>query len=335
MKKPLINIVIPIYNVELYLHKCVDSVLSQTYENLRVILVDDGSPDNCPAICDEYAARDKRVRTVHRINGGLSAARNSGLSMLFEMTHEEQGEYIAFVDSDDYVAPDYIDFLYYLMISNDVDIAQCGHYIVYSTIRHSDKNSDHTTHTLSSIQALESLCYNSLYDVTVWNKLYKLRLFQDIRFPEGRIYEDTAVAHLLADLVESVAVNMTPKYYYLQRYDSTANGMAFHEKKFQFLQAGDEMADYVTRRCPYLEQAANVKRVFVRLSTLSQMVNCNYYDKKRITEMKRQVQLYWRDVLINNQAAIRDKLGILALLLGWPVYCILWKIYYKVVRRQK
>ena len=334
VKHSLINVIVPVYEAEQYLVKCVDSILSQSYANLRVILVDDGSPDNCPAICDNYATKDKRVIVIHRPNGGQSAARNSALSMIFDEGISDKGDFIAFVDSDDYIAPDYMEFLYNLLGDTDADISQCGHYVVFSKARAIDKNANHGTFVLNRAEAIESLCYNSIYDVSPWNKLYKLEIFSKIRFPEGRIYEDTAVSYLVAEKAARLAVNMTPQYYYQQRYNSTANGIVFNERKYQFIDAGDEMADYITVHYPELAKAANVKRVFVRLSTLAQMVNSNHYDKQRITEFKKVVKQYALGVLLDKKVSSRDKLGIVAFLLGFPFYRTVWKLYYKIVRRQ-
>ena len=332
--KPLINIIVPVYGVEKYLNKCVDSILAQTYSNIRVILVDDGSPDDCPAICDRYSQMDKRVIVIHRKNAGQSAARNSGLTYLMDADLSEVGEYVAFIDSDDYVSNDYIEFLYNLIKENDADVAQCGHYIVFSEKRFVDKNRNHSTFVLDKKQAVESLCYNGIWDVTVWNKLYKLSVFDHIRFPEGKLYEDTAVSYMIVDNAEKFVVNMEPKYYYIQRYTSTANGTSWKEYKYQFIEAGDNLANWTVNKYPDLSEAANVKRVFVRLSTLSQMVNSNYYDPLRVQEMKNTIMQHKKSVLKNTKASARDKLGVLALSIGWSFYKTVWKIYYKVIRRK-
>lgn len=332
MKNDLISVIVPVYNVEKYLRKCVDSLIDQTYINLEIILVDDGSTDGGGKLCEEYAAKDARIQTIHRANGGQSAARNSGLDVM-------KGDFVAFIDSDDYVESDYIEFLYKLLIQNNADISQSGHYVVYSETRKVDKCADHSLIVMDKKQAIESICYNGIYDVTACNKLYRAFFFQDndgsekIRFPEGKLYEDTAVSYLIAEKANRIVVQMTPKYYYVQRYDSTANGKKFKEYKLQFLEAGDDLAEWVTKSYPDLTDAANVKRVFVRLSTLSQMVNCNYYDKKKIYDMREVIKKYGLDVLKNKKASKRDKVGTVLMLLGFPVYRVVWKIYYKVVRR--
>ena len=120
----LISVVVPIYNVENYIKKCVDSILSQTYKNLEIILVDDGSPDNCPQICDEYAQKDNRIKVIHKENGGLSDARNAGIDI-------SKGKFITFIDSDDYIEKDYVEVLYNSIKENASDMAIGSHKAIY------------------------------------------------------------------------------------------------------------------------------------------------------------------------------------------------------------
>ncbi len=124
MQQPLITIIVPVYQVMDYLHRCVDSILAQDYQNFELILIDDGSPDKCGLICDEYAKQDARISVIHQENQGLSMARNVGLSLM-------KGDYVTFIDSDDYVAPDYLSFLFSLLSSNEADLSICGFYDVY------------------------------------------------------------------------------------------------------------------------------------------------------------------------------------------------------------
>lgn len=332
-RMPLINIIVPIYNVEKYLDKCVRSILNQTYKNIRVILVDDGSPDKCPEMCESYARKDDRIFVIHKKNGGLSSARNSGLDVLFSSQFSDKGKYVAFIDSDDYVAEDYIEFLYDMIEKNQADIAQCGHYIEFSEKRRNDKNREHKTIVLSKEEGLESLCYNGVWDVTAWNKLYKLQILEYVRYPEGRCYEDTATSYLITDKAKRLVVNMEPKYYYVQRYSSIANSNSWKEYKIQFIEIGDQFADWITLNYPQYAEAANIKRVFVRFSTLSQMVNSNHYDD-RVVEIRKTILNYKDSVLKNPKVNNRDKMGMIALSCGWNFYRILWKTYYKFVRRR-
>lgn len=184
----LVSIIIPVYNAEVYLQRCVTSLLRQTYKQIEIILVDDGSPDNSGTICDEYAKIDKRVRVIHKANGGAATARNKGLD-------EARGKYICFVDADDYVSCEYIETLYNLLVENNADIAQCDYLLTFK----GDSQMPQEKKIISNYTAIEMLKLFQIENdfrikiVVVWNKIYKREIFDDIRFPEGIIYEDEAI----------------------------------------------------------------------------------------------------------------------------------------------
>lgn len=330
----LVNVVIPIYNVRDYLIKCVDSVLAQTHENIRVWLVDDGSTDGSSIMCDEYAVRDNRVRVIHKVNGGLSSARNAALNRVYSLGPSERGEFVACVDSDDWVEPDYIEFLLGLIEVTGADVAQCGHYIDFSATRGVEKDKDHSMRIFSGEDAIESLLRNGPYDVTAWNKLYRAEVLERIRYPEGRSYEDTATAHLIANRARSVAVCMEPKYHYVQRYGSIANGTKWSDSKYDLVKSGDEMAAWAAERYPGLSGAALEKRIFVRLSTLAQMVNTGHYDNGRIREMRAFVVRGAKQLLADPRASRRDKLGTVLITAGFWPFRVVWRFYYMIRRHQ-
>ena len=200
----LVSIIVPVYNVEKYLRPCLDSILAQTYKNLEIILVDDGSPDHSGAICDEFAARDPRVRVIHKTNGGLSDARNAGLDIA-------TGDYIGFVDSDDWIAEDMFEYLLRNILVHSADIAECGYYNVFpaSTI---SNNTDNVIvyNTHDALTALLQLKIGNY----AWNKLYKHSLFNDIRYPKGLLYEDVRTTYRLFAQCSTVVSLPEPKYYY-------------------------------------------------------------------------------------------------------------------------
>ena len=225
---PLISIIVPVYNVEKYLHRCVDSILNQTYRNLEIILVDDGSPDRSGEICDEYAAKDGRIRVIHQENRGLSGARNAGLDIC-------KGEYIAFVDSDDYIEPDMFQQLFTGI--NDVDLCGCG------MIRETQAGE------VLAVARVEAVCSFSgmsilrqhytgnngrlgITEVAVWGKLYRRRLFEQLRFRVGLLFEDV---HLMPYYLSQCAVvRFIPYegYHYLSTPNSiTSTTDALHLKK--------------------------------------------------------------------------------------------------------
>jgi glycosyltransferase involved in cell wall biosynthesis len=183
----LISVIIPIYKVEEYLDACVTSVVNQTYTNLEIILVDDGSPDNCPQMCDKWANRDSRIKVIHNENGGLSDARNAGIDIC-------TGAYIAFVDSDDYIKPDMIKQLYAALIRENADIAACG----ILTCEGKKQTAWGCKNIIGTPEEIYALLYNdTAYPVAAWNKLYRRCCWEALRFPVGKTCEDAFTTYQL------------------------------------------------------------------------------------------------------------------------------------------
>lgn len=216
-EKALISIIIPVYKVEKYLEKCIQSVINQTYENLQIILVDDGSPDNCGKICDEYAKKDHRIEVIHKSNGGLSDARNKGLEMA-------KGEYIGFVDSDDYIEADMYEVLYNLLKQYNADVSICNFYTV-SQGKISIKNADNGINEYNRIEILKEILLDKNIQSYAWNKLYKKELFDEIKYPIGKKYEDIGTTFYLLEKCNKVVVTGKSEYYYINRQDSIVNNV--------------------------------------------------------------------------------------------------------------
>ena len=183
MTEPLISIIVPVYRVESYLSRCVDSLLAQTYQNLEIILVDDGSPDQCPQICEDYAKKEERIHVIHQENRGLSGARNAGIDVA-------KGEYLAFVDSDDYVSDDYIQVMYDAIKATGCAISQCR--FIYTKGEKLKENRGTGAFRIYRGNSLMEKLYGNEEEATwfvvAWNKLYRRELFETIRYPEGRKY---------------------------------------------------------------------------------------------------------------------------------------------------
>ena len=214
MNTVLISVIIPVYKVEQYLEKCIESVCSQTYENLEIILVDDGSPDSCPQICDKWERKDSRIRVIHKKNGGLSDARNAGLKVA-------SGEYIGFVDSDDYIAPEMYATLINSLIKADADVAVCNpeHIDMDGIILPQD--SPIRNEVLTPDDVLAKLAYkNSFYYVVAWNKLYSKSVFSDICFPFGKVHEDEFIFHKILYKCDRI-VTITDKLYFYRERDGS------------------------------------------------------------------------------------------------------------------
>lgn len=207
-----ISVIVPVYKVEAYIEQCIDSILSQTYKNLEVILVDDGSPDCCPQICEEYALRDSRVKVVHKYNGGLSDARNFGM-------REATGEFISFVDSDDYIDIHMYETMMNGLHENECDIVEC-HCVKFCDIEKPDAIISDEVQILNSKEWLTESGLGEFISCVVWNKIYRRSLFQNIEFPVGRHYEDEATTYKVIYKAEKILRMNSAYYFYRQREGS-------------------------------------------------------------------------------------------------------------------
>lgn len=216
MSEKIISVIIPVYNTEAYLRRCLDSVTGQTYRDLEIILVDNGSTDGSGAICDEYAAKDSRVQVIHKENGGPSSSRNTGLAAA-------GGEFISFVDSDDMISPVFMESL----LLPGADVTQCGY---TSDLKQLKVDRKLVFESMDGFEMSEKLCTEGLLaNTVVWSKLWRRECFDGIRFPEGRIYEDEFVTWKTFWRTNRVARTSAPLYYYRRRAGSLMNsGEAAH-----------------------------------------------------------------------------------------------------------
>lgn len=210
-----ISIIIPVYNVELYIRKCIKSILNQTYTNIEVILIDDGSPDNCGKICDAFAREDNRIKVIHQKNAGVCAARNAGLKIA-------TGDYIGFVDPDDWVAPDMYEYLLNNLKKYDSDISCCRYYRVIPKER-IYSFTDGNTYVYNRKEAIEELVNYFTIRAVFWNKLFKKEMFENIEFPVGMIYEGTYLVHKVFEKADKIVFLPDPKYYYYKYEQSYVN----------------------------------------------------------------------------------------------------------------
>ncbi len=234
----LVTIIVPIYKVEPYLHRCIDSVLNQTYTNLEIILVDDGSPDRCGEICDEYAEIDSRIKVIHKINGGLSDARNSGIDIA-------QGQYLSFLDSDDWIGEKYVEILYGLLEETNSDISVCN-FIRISSEETKANSSKNEIHEFSNIEALEQFADEFYVQMVIAAcKLYRTCLFKDIRFPVGRIHEDEFTTYKLLYKAKKIVMTTAELLYYWQREDSIMGSSSSLKQNLDALDSFEERAEFL------------------------------------------------------------------------------------------
>lgn len=205
LRDGLISVIVPVYNVENYIRQCVDSILNQSYSNLEIILVDDGSTDNCPSICDEYANLDSRVKVIHQINGGQSSARNLALDI-------SRGEYISFVDSDDYLHPAMFDIILSNMRDSGSDIGMCARFIL--TEKGCRESYFLPNSNIYDKASALKLILSDRIGSQPWDKIYRRKCFDNIRFPEGRVYEDIGTTYLAFNQSNKFCYIHTPLYYY-------------------------------------------------------------------------------------------------------------------------
>lgn len=236
-----ISVIVGIYKTEKLLSRCIESILDQTYRNLEIILIEDGSPDRCGQICEHYRSLDQRIKVVHKRNGGISEVRNIGVELA-------TGEYIAFVDSDDFIHNTYIEKLYMLCKKYNAQIAQCGFAKVTDT-KGKPKMIDNSYEEIKIYSNKEMLynLFNENYvcSVVVWSKLYHKHIFRNIRFPVGRLHEDEAVIHKLFYESNRIAVTREPLYYYCISGESITRS-AYSPNKIDIIQAYEERLVFFT-----------------------------------------------------------------------------------------
>lgn len=264
----LISIIVPVYNVEKYLNQCLDSIINQTYNELDIILIDDGSTDNSGKICDDYALLDSRVRVFHQSNQGLSAARNLGLNNIY-------GDYVGFVDSDDFIHLQMYEILYKDLIRNNAQISSCS-----LTRLNNNKNINFykrisqlsETSVMTNIVNLENLLLCSpTSGHTVWNRLYKSTLFDNIRFPINRLYEDAYTTYKVVFLSKVVTYRQEKLYFYRQHKDSIM-ARNFSLQSMDKIVAANEIIEFIRTDCPNLIEHAECFKIISSLKVMSDLL---------------------------------------------------------------
>lgn len=316
---PVVSVLVAVYNMEAYLARCMTSILGQTFEDFEVILVDDGSTDASGEMCDVYACRDARVRVIHQPNGGLSAARNVGMAVA-------QGKYFAPVDADDWIEPAYLHTLLRLCEDYGVKLAACNHFIDSEGRTILRFGAHDTERVLSAREALHGVLYHREPDVCVWSKLYHRELLEGLRYPEGRLYEDTWLfAHVMLR-AEQVAWTPTALYHYLMR-DNSISRSTYTPSKMDYLTAVQHLIEVTLSRYPQESKGCLRRYVHARLSVRRYFVNCDQELRAQRRRLDSEVCRHVKDILCDEEAPRRDKLAVLLTLCGPTVYDIAWSIY--------
>lgn len=241
--EPLISVIVPVYKVEKYLGRCVESILAQTYRNTEIILVDDGSPDRCPQLCEEYARANEKIRVFHQENKGLSGARNTGID-------NARGEYLAFIDSDDVWSPYFLESLYRALKETGAELSQCRWEYMHGDALKEEYCPEAPVEVFSGLEMLEKLYIQTgAYYVVAWNKLYKKELFEEIRYPQGRIHEDEATTYKIFDRCRKAAVVDNALYgYFVGTGGTSITRNGFSMKKLDWRWANEERVRYFEKK---------------------------------------------------------------------------------------
>lgn len=294
-----IGIVIPIYNVEQYLPRCLDSIISQSYKNLEVILVDDGSTDCSPSICDKYAKKDSRFIVYHKINGGVSDARNFGIKQL-------STKYFTMIDPDDFVKSTYIENLLHIRDGYNCEIAvTSATKIIEGGIIKDNQHSDLHITTYGPEKALEILYYRKGINIYPHGKLYPKEFFETESFRTGEIFEDLSIMHRIFSQAKRIGVSQHSDYYYVQRPNSIINSK-FNVKKMVQIPICEEIVSFVSDRYPNIIASAKSKYFVTSLNLYVEAAICNA-TQEQLAEIRKSVLKYNKEVSNdkNNSFVIR------------------------------
>lgn len=318
--KELISIIIPVYNVEKYLEKCIQSITQQTYTNLEIILIDDGSSDSSGRICDEFAKNDSRIKVIHKTNEGVSKARNVGID-------NATGQYIVFVDSDDYVAKNYISVLYEDLIENNADISICGTCdcfngeIVRYSIPYIQK--------VNSQEALRLLLDEKIFFCVVWAKLYKKELFEKYRFNEKTVIaEDLEIIYKIISDANYVFINTNEKMYYYQIRKDSATTEEFNSDWEKEIDISAQIIEFIEKKYPNILNYA-IKRYIRVNQTLLRKLILNNTSKAKEKELLNNIKSIRRKY--NYKVNLKSRLAIFFMSNSITKFAL--KIYFKIKRR--
>lgn len=285
-----ISIIVPVYNVKNYLEKCVNSIIKQTYSNLEIFLIDDGSTDGSGTLCNQFSQIDSRIKIIHKNNGGLSSARNVAIDKI-------TGRYVTFVDSDDYVDEEYIEKLYKLIQKYNAQIAVCGEkrftlkkngIVQFQDSPYAKLENDKL---MSAEEGIETFLNQYYYDASAWGKLYLSSLFSNVRYPEGKNYEDIGTTYKLFIKSSNIAFSSKPLYFYMQRPKSILHNLNNVKTLWDGIEMVETQYKDIVDTYPKLENAAIVRcfSMYCRCFKLGGLVGNNEiedYSWKKIMEFR-------------------------------------------------
>lgn len=310
---PTISVIVPVYKVEKFINRCVDSILVQSFTDFELWLVDDGSPDNCGMICDEYAQKDERVRVIHKKNGGLSDARNAALDVM-------QGEYVLFVDSDDWIAVDALETMYSALKRTGAEVATGN---IISVHENGTEEALYSPTQVETVLKGEEML-TTLLRPNACNRLYKAEIFHNLRYPVGRLYEDVFVYHKILSQIDSMVLTGKYSYYYLVRSGSIMNSA--YNIKFT------DIVDAVYDRAKWLDsigqkRLADETRLFVYSQVAVAYAHLDKNDsqhRKRLNEIKGLYDESYKKLIRASHIGWKQKVRLFVLKNMPSVHTLLW-----------
>lgn len=313
--QPLVSVIIPVYNSESTIEKCINSLLKQIYDNFEIIVINDGSRDNSLKKLNELSKRDNRIKIINQSNSGRSVARNKGIDI-------SSGEYITFLDSDDYVGSKY---LLYLVkgIACGADISMVNAVCVDSTgiVINNKKNYSNSFSIMDAQDAIKAVLYQKP-DNTVWGKMFRKDLFDVAKFPKGKIYEDLYITFLLMCMVSKISFQDTPEYFYSQREDNTINGK-FSKKKMDILTMGEQARLIIMDKYPELECEVACRLFAAYSNVWMQVSKKKYIDEYNLLWSK--IKKYRLKLLFSKIGNKKVFFGVYASLFGEHFYRFIYK----------
>lgn len=317
----LVTIIVPIYNVEKYLKKCIESILNQTYKKLEIILVDDGNLDSCGKICDEYSLIDNRIKVIHKKNGGLSEARNFGID-------SAKGEYITFIDADDYMDEKFVENIMKIALKTKADLVISGLKDVYEYQKNVYPDNSEYYEELSKEQAYRKVLLQEEIDVSANAKLYKREIFKNLRYPVGELYEDIKIIDKLIEKADTIVYTKYKGYFYLQRAGSIMYS-PISEKKFVLIETVENLLKFIEKKYPNIKNVAVRRYVYCNYHILGRAIlDNNYYNMSK--NLRNNILKYENSIFKENIYSTKEKIATAILKLGLKPYKFFWKIYSKI-----
>ena len=302
-----ISVIVPVYNVELYIEKCIKSIVNQTFSDIEILLVDDGTKDKSGEICEYYSEKDVRIKVIHKENGGLSDARNVGMQFA-------TGKYIIFIDSDDYIKEDMLEYMYNNIKKSGADFSTCGVYDVYGD--HVVKQKYFKEELVSGEQAFSYILQGTNIKGAIWNKLFKREVIENLEFPVGKTYEDVFFTCDLMERVNHVYVGTQPKYYYIHRENSITT-RRYSKSDNNIIEGYTKTYNLIIKKYPRLQKEAEFRLYWSYLYVFDKIIACSNYKKiAQYKELKILLRKSKNIILSNPYFQKNRKIGVIILSLN-------------------